>query len=79
MARDCTTIQAEIDALEARLKQIGLGNSIEESQYGPNRVKFSQANPAEIRRQIAELEDEARAANCTLTRAKGGGAIRPAL
>lgn len=79
MARDCATIQAEIDALQQRLKNIALGTSIEESQYAGHRVKFSQANPNEIRRQIAELEDEARAAGCSLTRANGGGAIRPIL
>ncbi len=79
MARTCSEIQADIDAIDARLKAIALGQNIEESQYSGHRVKFSAANPNELRRQRAELEDEACAAGCTLTRARGGSAIRPVL
>lgn len=79
MARPCADIQADIDAIDARLKAIALGTSVEESAYAGHRVKFSQANPNELRRQRAELEDEACAAGCSLTRASGGRAIRPVL
>ncbi|MEO1187479.1 MAG: hypothetical protein AAFW60_00290, partial [Pseudomonadota bacterium] len=61
MARTCAEIQSDIDAMRERLRQVLLGTSVEESQYAGHRAKFSAANPAEIRRQIAELEDEASA------------------
>ncbi len=79
MARPCSEIQADIDAIDARLKAIALGTSIEESQYAGHRVKYSQADPVALRRLRAELEDEACAAGCKLTRARGGNAIRPVL
>ena len=79
MARTCAEIQADYDRLKARLRAIALGESVEEGGYAGHKVKFTAANPAEIRRQIADLEDEAAACGCQLNGVARSRAIRPVL
>ena len=75
--RGATDILSELETVRARYKAVISGEAIEENQYSGHREKFTGANPSELRRLIAELENEAHACGCTLPRAKGRDVIHP--
>ncbi len=77
MARSCTEIEADISALKARLTAMSTGKVLEETGYAGSKARFHIASPDEIRRQILELEQEAR--DCGCPNAPRGGGIRVGL
>lgn len=74
---DCTELAAQIAEAKAAYHQLMLGKKTAVVQFGPaKRVEYTQANKADLKSYIAELEDTQALCCASTTTTKARGPVR---